>query len=100
MTANSTELTLRLANGRLMSSQKTDPVKDRQCPCGCGEFLAIYRGKRPLVCAKAWSKLPMPLRIAFNFARSTPEEKRAAAREILEHVRSQRPDAVQTTLAL
>lgn len=66
----------------------------RECPCGCGEHLAPYNGRRRLVCFDAWQKASEDDRMVVMIPGASVEERRAAARRVIEtahRIRDARP---------
>jgi len=67
--------------------------RDKQCPCGCGQNLRLYKGKRALVCYDVWRVVPVSIRMIYFDSRLPLPSRRAAARTVLRmaiEVRDQR----------
>ena len=60
-----------------------DPKK---CPCGCGEVLQPYNGRRMLVCRTMWNRVPQQTRSHIMLP-CEPQWKRAAVRRVFEMAR-------------
>jgi hypothetical protein len=59
-------------------------IKAKLCPCGCGTLPPLNdKGKRPMMCAKAWASMPANLRSDFLRAGDSDENRRAAAGQML-----------------
>jgi len=56
----------------------------RECPCGCGEQLPTYNGRRRIVCYATWGKAAAGDRLALTLPGAYIEERRTAARRVIE----------------
>lgn len=67
-----------------MTPPPKSPTQKATCRC-CGESL-IRNGRRYIMCAQSWAKMPGNLKAAFTHPQSLPELRRSAARQLLERL--------------
>jgi len=60
----------------------------KPCHCGCGLMLYPYDNRRPMVCHKVWALVAEADKRAIRLPGASLEEKRAAARRVLELARA------------